>query len=269
MHRTGAVGVGVVDAVSFHLHAVLQRIDKCLLQVAVHPGNGRLQAGVERLAVSSLNRCLRNREAVASSLLVVDRIHPHAAVKIKGRVIQIKPAELAPDGRGQQRDMRAVGSHALVIDGGGRLPPTGVPVPGLAAVADTHQALGGIGQRPQHGVPVGPFPDHGDVGVQDETLAGVGVEVLDSTLRARLRLVAGGAQHRADLAQSVRLGQVAVHNPLAAVAESLHAGIASLPGRPEGALPDVRIHAVPVRRRHAGSRNRDFGSHVIRGRRHC
>ena len=47
VHRAGAVGVGVVDAVSLHLHAILQSLDKCLLQVAVHLGDGRLQAGVE------------------------------------------------------------------------------------------------------------------------------------------------------------------------------------------------------------------------------
>ena len=206
---------------------------------------------------------------MALSLLVVNRVNPHAGVKIKRRIVQVKSAELAPDGRGKQRDVGAVGGHALVVDGRRRLPPAGGPVPGLAAVTDTHQTLGRIGQRPHHGVPVGSLLDHGHVGLQDQALAGVGVEVLDGALCAGLRLVAGGLEHRADLAQGVGLGQVAVHNALGAIPKSLHTRIVPLPGRPVGALADIRVHAVPVRRRHAGSRHRDLGTHDIRGRGHC
>lgn len=93
-----AVGVGVVDAVSLHLHTIRQRSGKCLLQVAVHPGDGRLQAGVERLVIHPLNRRLRDNQAVALSLLVIDRIHSHPTIIVIGRVRQVKPAELAPDG---------------------------------------------------------------------------------------------------------------------------------------------------------------------------
>ena len=122
------------------------------------------------------------------------RTPPHAAAVVKRRVRRPPPGQRRPNGGIIQSNERSIPGYTFVVDGGGRLVPAHLPVPGLAGLTVAVQLACRV-----HGIAREPVlfriaARHVDIGFQGYIQAARGVDVFNRSGGSRRGTVAGAFQ---------------------------------------------------------------------------